>query len=103
MWAPVELDLTIYQISDFPLTARAIQGEAFSADTRTGDQAEQRLLIQLGYQSMIAAGGTDDTGRGWLIEIYGDSLTRNLNAMTKTRARPPICAIGSTAPSGAQV
>jgi len=82
LWPSVEVDPTVYDLSDFPTTIQALQGGAFHVDTLTGDAAERRLLIQLGFQAMIAAGGTDDEGRGWLVEIYGDSLTPDLHAFT---------------------
>lgn len=85
LWPPVVVDPTLYLLTDFPATARAVQeGAAFCVDTLIGDPAERQLLIQNGFQTMIAAGGISEDGRGWLIEICGDSLTTDLHEWTSS-------------------
>ncbi len=79
LWPAVENDPVVYELADFPATERAVrEAGVFCVDTLTGDPAERHLLIQTGYQSMIAAGLVDSGGRGWLVEVCGDSLTRDL-------------------------
>ncbi len=78
-WQPTTLDPLGYQLSDFPETARIIQGGSFVTDALHGDDAERRFLVQTGFRVGIAAGGVDTYGTPWLVEVFGDSLTPELH------------------------
>ena len=78
-WQPTTLDPLGYLLSDFPETAKAIEGSSFVTDALHGDDAERRFLIQTGFRVGIAAGGVDKTGKPWLVEVFGDSLTPELH------------------------
>lgn len=88
-WPTVVVDPTPYGLADYPATAAIVSGGSFAVETRTGDPAERHLLVQTGFSSMIAAGATDASDAAWLIEIYGDALTKKLG-----RHRPLLEALG---------
>lgn len=81
---PVLLDPNAYRLDDFPATRRVLAGGHFHTSLVEGDEAERTILAYYGYRSMIAAGGTNYHGRGWLIEIYGDYLTDDLTGWGET-------------------
>jgi hypothetical protein len=78
-WQPTTLDIQGYHVSDFPESARAVEGGSFVADALHGDDAERRFLVQTGFRVAIAAGGRDTTGTPWLVEVFGDALTPELH------------------------
>lgn len=77
-WPAVVVDPTPYRIADYPATAAIVRGGSFGVDTISGDPAERHLLVQTGFASMIAAAATDSSGATWLVELYGDALTKRL-------------------------
>ncbi|MDN5853334.1 MAG: GGDEF domain-containing protein [Actinomycetia bacterium] len=81
---PVILEPQPYSLEDFPATRSALRGGYFYASLTEGDQAERAILGYHGYRSVLAAGGIDDVGTGWLIEIYGDNLSDDLRDWSKT-------------------
>lgn len=98
-WQDVMLDATEYPLSAYPATADAVHGGSFAADAEHGDAAEQHLLLELGFSSVIGSGGHGDgdgDGEAWLVEVYGDALTPELarseallHVMTVLALRPP--------------
>jgi diguanylate cyclase (GGDEF)-like protein len=78
-WQPTTLDPKGYRLSDFPESARAIEGASFVVDALHGDDAERRFLIQTGFRAGISAGGKASDGTPWLVEVFGDALTPELH------------------------
>jgi hypothetical protein len=65
----------VYPLAEYPSTAQALaEGSAFVAgvDLSGSDPAEVRVLHELGYRALLAAGIVDGQ-RGYLVEIYVDS------------------------------
>ena len=91
---PVTLEPRAYLLDDFTTTRRALAGESFSATLTQGAESERSLLAYFGYRSVIGAGGSDETGDGWLIEIYGDYLTGDLPAWGDTLLAAVTAALG---------
>jgi len=81
---PVILEPQPYSLEEFPATKEALRGECFYANLTEGDEAERAILGYYGYRSVLAAGGVDDDGTGWLIEIYGDKLSDDLRGWRST-------------------
>jgi diguanylate cyclase (GGDEF)-like protein len=77
-WRPTQLSSDGYRLGNFPATAEAVKGGSFVADALHGDDAERRFLAQTGFRVVIAAGGVDRSGDAWLVEVFGDSLTPEL-------------------------
>ena len=97
LWPPVELDTHVYRLSDFPSTSEAVRrGSAFYVDTLTGDDNERRVLTQTGFQSMVAAGGMTKDDGAWRVEVYGDSLTTDLNSSMETLTTATKAALAQT-------
>ena len=79
-WSPTELNPRGYPLAEYPATKEALQGLSFFVDSLTGDDSERRFLIQTGFRSLIAAGGSGPDGSRWLVEVFGDALTPDLHA-----------------------
>ncbi len=77
-WPEVALDTTEYRLEDYPATARVVTGRSMYVDSLVGDPAERHLLAQTGFSSLVATGGTAADGSTWLVEIYGDAYTAEL-------------------------
>jgi hypothetical protein len=77
-WRPTQLSSDGYRLGNFPATAEAVKGGSFVADALHGDDAERRFLAQTGFRVVIAAGGVDRSGDAWLVQVFGDSLTPEL-------------------------
>ena len=75
---PVILEPKPYNLDEFPATRRALSGDVFYATLTEGEDAERAMLGYHGYRSIVAAGGADREGTGWLVEIYGDQLSYDL-------------------------
>jgi hypothetical protein len=48
---------------------------AVTVDDPTADPAEVAILDGLGAIAVIAAGGTDESGDRWLVEVFLDELS----------------------------
>jgi diguanylate cyclase (GGDEF)-like protein len=78
-WQDVLLDPSDFPLADYPATAVAASGRSFAVDAEHGDEAERRLLLELGFSSAIASGGPGATpDEAWLVEVYGDALTPDI-------------------------
>jgi diguanylate cyclase (GGDEF)-like protein len=78
-WQDVVLDPTDYPLTEYPTGVHAVSGRSFAADSESADDVERRLLLELGFSSVIGSGGhgpVDD--EAWLVEVYGDALTPEL-------------------------
>jgi len=81
-----------YLLADYPATQSAVAGGWFvvEASDPGADPAELALLDGMGAASLLAAGGADDDGRRWLVEVVGDSLSRPMeDVATALRALLP--------------
>lgn len=75
---------TTYLLQDYPETAKVLGGGcAFLAavDIEGSDPAEVALLVQHGYQAVLAI-GLDAGGERFLLEIFSDAGHRDLVAIT---------------------
>jgi diguanylate cyclase (GGDEF)-like protein len=79
---PVEVEVEHELVGDFdldtyPQTRLAVAGGSYAviADDPTADPAEVAILDGLGATAVIAAGGTDRAGDGWLVEVFLDELS----------------------------
>ena len=70
-------ELSVFPLSTYPQTETAMRGGSFSVHSRdlTADPAELAILDGLRATSVIAAGGTDNCGDRWLIEVFTDELS----------------------------
>ena len=70
-----------FALADFPETERIIGAGSFvvAVDDHAADAAERALLVEWGMTGVLAAGGTDQDGRGWLIEVYSDASSGSLD------------------------
>lgn len=61
----------------YPQTRFALAGGSYAiaADDATADPAEVAILDGLGATAVVAAGGTDEHGDGWLVEVFLDDLS----------------------------
>jgi diguanylate cyclase (GGDEF)-like protein len=90
----------VFDLRSYPLTARAVRGNAFSL--RTGvpgnDPAEEAVLLVGGYRAVLAAGGSNAAG-GWLLELFADDATLTVSALGPTlRALVAIALAGPASP-----
>ncbi|HEX5017689.1 MAG TPA: GGDEF domain-containing protein [Actinomycetes bacterium] len=66
-----------YDLDTYPQTRMAVAGGSYAitSDDPTADPAEVAILDGLGATGVIAAGGTESNGDGWLVEIFLDELS----------------------------
>jgi diguanylate cyclase (GGDEF)-like protein len=66
-----------FDLADYPQTRYALGGGGYAvtAGDPTADPAEVAILDGLGASAVIAAGGIDDQGDAWLVEIFLDELS----------------------------
>jgi diguanylate cyclase (GGDEF)-like protein len=83
------LEGEVYELGDYPATRGLVEaGEGsllVSRDDPDADPAESGLLEELGYQAAIVACAGDRDG-AWLLELYGDGASRELEAATSLAA-----------------
>ena len=79
---PVELEVHnelagTYPLDTYPQTALAASGGSYAitADDPTADPAEVAILDGLHASAVVAAGGMEADGDGWLIEVFLDELS----------------------------
>jgi diguanylate cyclase (GGDEF)-like protein len=75
------IDQQIHAVDDYPATAAALRdGSGFSVhvDDASADPAERALLAELGNSYVILLADTDRRGRGWVLELYGDGESQQL-------------------------
>lgn len=79
----VGLEQEIYALMDFPLTERLINAGSGSyvvdSHDRSADQAERRLLHELGYSAVLGTAVSDVEGT-YLIELFADGDSSDLGA-----------------------
>ncbi len=80
----VGLDHEVYELTDFPMTARLVAagGGSFVVDRydSNADQAERGLLDELCFTAVLAAAVSDFDGT-YLVELYADGDSRELPAV----------------------
>lgn len=66
-----------FPISQYPSTEQALHGGAFTVrvDDSGADSAELAILDDLAAMAVVGAGGKDDQGDRWLVEVYTDNLS----------------------------
>ncbi|MCZ3387746.1 MAG: GGDEF domain-containing protein [Actinomycetia bacterium] len=66
-----------FEVDAYPQTRFALAGGSYAvaADDSTADPAEVAILDGLSATAVIAAGGTDEHGDGWLVEVFLDELS----------------------------
>ncbi len=94
--AVIEAPDAVFDLRSYPLTARAVRGDAFwlRAGAPGNDPAEEAVLVVGGYRAMVAAGGRNVAG-GWLLEVFADEATLPL-----TGVAPALRALLAVALSG---
>ncbi|HEX2232003.1 MAG TPA: diguanylate cyclase [Thermoleophilaceae bacterium] len=79
------LEGEVYELDGFPATRALVEAGEGSFLARCGDsgadKAECELLEELGYHAAIVACAADRDG-AWLLELYGDDATRELEEAT---------------------
>jgi hypothetical protein len=72
-----------FPLASFPLTQAALAGAAYlvSVDDPYADAAEAAIVQGMGCVSLLVAGGTDSSGDGWLIEIFGDEISAAMDEL----------------------
>jgi diguanylate cyclase (GGDEF)-like protein len=67
----------VFDVEAYPQTGLALAGGSYAVtvDDTTADQAEVAILDGLGAHAVVAAGGTDEHGDGWLVEVFLDDLS----------------------------
>jgi diguanylate cyclase (GGDEF)-like protein len=75
-----------YPLSDYPLTEKVLRGGSLviSVDDPEADPAELALLDGLRSSGQLMVGVRDAEGRGWLLELYADALSRSLADIATT-------------------
>ncbi|MFL6182272.1 MAG: hypothetical protein ACJ73J_08175, partial [Actinomycetes bacterium] len=78
----VELELehelvASFELDTYPQTRMAVSGGSYAVTVEdpTADPSEIAILDGLGAIAVIAAGGTDESGDGWLVEVFLDELS----------------------------
>ncbi|MFZ0323591.1 MAG: GGDEF domain-containing protein [Actinomycetes bacterium] len=76
----------VFPVDAFPLSAVALGGQAFvvRADDPTADPSELTVLDGLSASAVVGAGGADEEGDRWLLELFTDSLSGSV------RELPPL-------------
>ncbi len=83
---PDEDSETVYDLADFPITARVVEGgaELISADDVATDPAELALLSAAGWTANLMAGARDFEGGGWLVEVFTDEISAPVTKLAPT-------------------
>jgi diguanylate cyclase (GGDEF)-like protein len=84
-----------YLLEDWPATVEVMQGRAtvIEAADPTADPNEVEMLHEVGYTAVLMAGALDAGGRGWLIEIYVDSVSLAPAPFANTLRALTACAL----------
>jgi diguanylate cyclase (GGDEF)-like protein len=74
---------TSFRLSDFPVTAAAVEGVAVCVDTTDplADPVEVAMLDGMGAVALIMAGGRQRSGDGWVLELFADVMTASLREL----------------------
>jgi len=66
-----------FEVDAYPQTRFALAGGSYAvaADDSTADPAEVAILDGLSATAVVAAGGTDEHGDGWLVEVFLDEIS----------------------------
>ncbi|MDH4158933.1 MAG: diguanylate cyclase [Actinomycetota bacterium] len=87
-----------YPVAQYPATAEVMRGgwAVVDATDLRADPAELSILDGMGATALLMAGGRDETGRGWLVEVFADALSlpmddvvAALRALVATALHPP--------------
>ncbi|MCD0481824.1 sensor domain-containing diguanylate cyclase [Streptacidiphilus sp. ASG 303] len=90
----------VFDLRSYPLTERAVRGDAFALRTGSpgNDPAEEAVLVVGGYRGMVAAGGSNAAG-GWLVELFADEATLPLAGVAPVlRALVAVALSGPASP-----
>ena len=88
----------VFDLRSYPATRRSIE-EAGSFFVEAGmpgnDPAEEAMLVTAGYLAVVGGGARDAAG-GWLVEVFGDSISLPMGAF-----EPVLRALVAVAVAGA--
>jgi hypothetical protein len=67
----------VFDLATYPQTHLALAGTSYTVTTTdvAADPAELAVLDGLGASGVVAAGGRDSEGDGWLVEVFLDELS----------------------------
>jgi hypothetical protein len=88
----------VFDLGTYPVTRSAIEraGSFFvEAGMPGNDPAEEAVLVTAGYLAVVGAGASDESG-GWLVEVFGDSISLPMGAF-----EPVLRALVAVAVTGA--
>lgn len=101
IWDQDQLVGQAWTLADYPQTAEVLGGGSFlvvSGDA-DADPAERAVLDDSGYDAVLAAGGTDSTGVGWLLEVYADDLSVDFTGLAQALRALVAAALAVTEPA----
>lgn len=79
MWGRIAARLAVRRVLRIQRAERPHRrGFHVAVNAPEADEAERRLLADLGYRAVLAAAATDASGR-WLVELFGDERTPPMN------------------------
>lgn len=90
-----------FDLSGYPATAAAVDGagvQVVAAD-KDADPAEVAILDAGGYTAVVLAGGRDRVGDGWLVEVFLDELSADVDDLAPTLRALVACALVGGAPA----
>lgn len=95
IWDLDQLTSEQWALEDHPQTAAALAGGGFAVGRGDpdSDPAEQAVLGDSGYDAVVAAGGTDQDGTGWLLEVYADDLSGDVTGLAGLLRVLVACAV----------
>jgi diguanylate cyclase (GGDEF)-like protein len=88
----------VFDLRTYPVTRRAVEAAAsffVEAGMPGNDPAEEAVLVTAGYLAVVGAGASDASG-GWLVEVFGDSISLPMGAF-----EPVLRALVAVAVAGA--
>jgi len=92
----------VFDLRTYPVTRRSVDqaGSFFvEAGMPGNDPAEEAVLVTAGYLAVVGAGASDESG-GWLIEVFGDSISLPMGAFEPVLRALVAVAVAGAGPAG---